>query len=528
MALMSYFFKYDKRPNSLKAPALNTGTQIVIRIKDDSSVLNPVLTIKKTDSNVFDFNYCYIPSFKRFYFIDDVILAGELWEIYTHCDVLASYRTDIINSKQYVARSSSNYDGQIIDSLYLTKCPALGNEADSNKYDGLKIGGVRYPDYVNVTDASYSVNKSVAYFNQAITSGYFVVGIVGPAGNGTGMTYYAMQYSAFKKFINQAVTLNPTDMADVSSGLANAIFDPITYITSCRWYPDVTLPSSVPTVSNIEVGRYTVGLAGGSAYVLNKENVARYYLSIDLPTHPNMGNRHYLNLAPFTESTLHFEPFGNIPLDSSKIINLSKIWVEWDVDYCSGAAILKVLRNNPYSYQSDRALISYSLTDYGVNIPISGLTYGLEAGVIMSGLQFIKQSYESSMSKGRSKPAYMSDYQYSLISQGENTRAAHNVELLNSVIDAAGSALGQLKTVGASGSFIGYNSGVPAIYNWYMDQTTYDDSRFGRPLYQTMTLSSLSGFCLCLDASITSFTNKPLSTEYQQIISYLNDGVYLE
>lgn len=527
MASLSYFFHYNKRPNSLKTPLLSTGTQIVIRVKDDSSVMSPVLEIKKTDGTVFDYNYCYLAVFSRFYFIDDIILAGNLWEVYTHCDVLASYRTDILNSTQYVARSSSNYDGSILDSLYTSKLPTSGKQRATVFYDGVLAGGIYDEDYVMVTDATNSINRSVPFFNQKVTSGYFVVGVTGSSTNGTGTTYFAMIYSAFKNFINTAMTLNPTDMADVSTGLANAIYNPISYITSCRWYPDITVPTSTLTVSSIRTGRYSVSLSGGSAYVLTEENVAKYRLSIDLPKHPDASDYPYLDLAPFSDTSLYFEPFGVIPLDSTKIFHLSKIWVEWAVDYCTGACTMKVLPSDPYSNPTEREIIAATSSDFGVPIPVSSLSYGLEAGAIMTGIEFYKTMYQSTMSEGK-KPNYMSGEQYALVSEGQARRTQKNIELLDTIQDMAGSALGQIKTVGAPGSFLGYNSGIPFVFAWYSTQVSTDSARFGRPLYQSITLSTLSGFCLCLNASITSFSKTPLSTEYAEIINELNEGVYLE
>ena len=195
---------------------------------------------------------------------------------------------------------------------------------------------------------------------------------------------------------------------------------------------------------------------------------------------------------------------------------------------------MKVLPRDPYLYPTNREIIAATSTDYGVPIPVSSLSYGLEAGAIMTGLEFYKTLYESSMSNGESrgrgtrKPIYMTDAQYEQAYTGVNTRAQKNVNLLNTVMDMAGSALGQVKTVGAPGSFLGYNSGIPFVYAWFTTQVTQDAIRFGRPLYQSIKLSSLSGFCLCLDASISSFSKKPLSVEYDDIISSLNEGVYIE
>ena len=479
------------------------------------------------------YTYCRIDKFRRYYFIDDIVLTNEkVCEIYMHCDVLASFRYAITESTQYVARSSSNFDGRIVDNLYATVYPIESAKTNVIEYPGIKSGGTYYPNQVVCVDSDNTVHW-VDYFNQNVSDGNFVVGIVG--NNATGTSFYSFDYSHFKSFIQKVFALNPSDMSDVSSGLANAIYDPMSYITFCRWYPDVTVPTSASS-QTIYVGRYQVT---ETCAALNEENVSQYYASIQLPVHPNISSRSYLNLSPFTEITLYFEPFGNIPIDTTKVPQSQYLYLEWDVDYCSGVANLKINDSDRTSVDP-KSLIYYTSSDYGVTIPISGLNYDAKGGLIMAGLSLLKNSAVSVMgsrSTGRSKPAYMPQDFYDTYYGNSEQLAAHdakNVSMIDTIMDAAGSALGQLQTSGASGSFLSYNSGPPKIFNWYMDQVEYDDARFGRPLYQKKKLSSLSGFCACLNASITDFKLNtdaypaPTSSEYSAIVDYLNSGVYLE
>ena len=68
-----------------------------IRIKKQTSVNNPVIILK---SNTYiDSNYAYIPSFDRYYYIRNIrVFPNKVYELSLKCDVLESFKEDILNS----------------------------------------------------------------------------------------------------------------------------------------------------------------------------------------------------------------------------------------------------------------------------------------------------------------------------------------------------------------------------------------------------------------------------------------------
>ena len=77
---------------------------------------------------------------------------------------------------------------------------------------------------------------------------------------------------------------------------------------------------------------------------------------------------------------------------------------------------------------------------------------------------------------------------------------------------------------GSNASFLSLHSTAYLNAKFYsvVDQ---NNTEIGRPLYQTKTLSTLSGFCLCsgADATVTGTAD-----EVEQINNYLNSGFYIE
>lgn len=95
--------------------------------KNPTSIINPVIRIKASDTNVLKGNYGYIPKFNRFYYVNNVTsINGDIWEISLHCDVLMSFRDDIIERNVLFNHSESNYNLYLNDgSLQMDSRPKV-------------------------------------------------------------------------------------------------------------------------------------------------------------------------------------------------------------------------------------------------------------------------------------------------------------------------------------------------------------------------------------------------------------------
>ena len=81
-------------------------------LRDQASVLNPIILVKDVDT---EFNYCYIPEFKRYYFLEGItrVLNGARI-LQLKCDVLMSFKDEILETKIMLARNTS--EGSLITS----------------------------------------------------------------------------------------------------------------------------------------------------------------------------------------------------------------------------------------------------------------------------------------------------------------------------------------------------------------------------------------------------------------------------
>ena len=87
---------------------LTDETEFDVRLKDKSSVVNPVLVLKS--ETYINFNYAYIPKFQRYYFVDDIsVFPNKMYLLTLRCDVLTSFKDDILKSyARIVEQTNSN------------------------------------------------------------------------------------------------------------------------------------------------------------------------------------------------------------------------------------------------------------------------------------------------------------------------------------------------------------------------------------------------------------------------------------
>ena len=86
-----------------------TGT-----LRDSTSIVNTAVTVQLDSAP--EFNYAYIPEFKRYYFITDITaVSNKLWFISMTCDVLMTYRKAIRNCEGFIDRCENVYNLKIPD-----------------------------------------------------------------------------------------------------------------------------------------------------------------------------------------------------------------------------------------------------------------------------------------------------------------------------------------------------------------------------------------------------------------------------
>ena len=91
--------------------------EIEIRLSNDVDVINPTIRLRNIEGvNYDDFNYAFIDGLGRYYFINKLgrVSASDNM-LYLSCDVLETYKTEILNSNARVMRNLKTGDFAEID-----------------------------------------------------------------------------------------------------------------------------------------------------------------------------------------------------------------------------------------------------------------------------------------------------------------------------------------------------------------------------------------------------------------------------
>ena len=119
----------------LKLYAVNDGKNVInktmtlkttmeINLKRDVDIINPrLILIPNLPTGFSGINYAEIPELNRFYFVDSITnISGTLWQLDLSCDVLETYKADILASKARFYRNlkAGDYFDTALESSHIT------------------------------------------------------------------------------------------------------------------------------------------------------------------------------------------------------------------------------------------------------------------------------------------------------------------------------------------------------------------------------------------------------------------------
>lgn len=326
------FYTFAKKRNSTAVPSTAPLLVLSCALKEECSIINPVISV--STANPTAYNYAAISDFSRYYYISDWTYSGGLWWATLTVDVLASYKTHILNTTLYVARSASRYDGDVPDGMFPAKCKSTGWRSEWPTLQGTP-------------------------WARAFGDGFYVVGIINNDGDSVGaVSYYAFtpaQFAALKTYLlgNTTWTDITSTNPDLGENLYKSLFNPFQYISTVNWFPLSYNASWGTAITGIKFGWWYLDTI--SCYRLNTY-LYSFAQNLYAGEHPQAAQRGaYLNTSPFSTYRLMAPPFGEFTLDGSLIVNGT--YVQYDtvkavnvscaiqVDFVSGQGDLWVSVN---------------------------------------------------------------------------------------------------------------------------------------------------------------------------------------
>lgn len=326
-------YQFNKKVNSTAIPGAGvSSTDLTCLVRSPSSIISPVIELR---TNPLQYNYAYIPSFSRYYFINDIVYNEGLWIVSLTVDVMASFKAEISTQSMYVLRSASRYDGNIPDH--------------------------EYPLMAGYTDAIITGTPGEEDFT-GFASGYYVIGVQGQNNaSSNGVIYYSLDAAQFVTMLN-GFYANSGSLAfwgNLAKGVIDSLNQISEFIVSCRWYPaELTTGAS----QKMYIGSYDTGLT-----VPIVTDGLHYTDSFTLQKHPQAAARgDYMNAGPFTRYVMVDRKTGFIELDSSLMANATTLKRYTDIDHTTGQALIS------YSLDNNTASIYQTYCQFGVDIDLAG------------------------------------------------------------------------------------------------------------------------------------------------------------
>lgn len=493
MSITVNFSTESKRENSTKQ--LNMSSSHGCNFKNGCSMLEPTLLLELNDSNFPGYSAFKIG--KRYYNLTDIqSVRNNLFEVSGKVDPLATYKSEILTSTQYVCYS--NISGGIW--LPDTRIPVLRN----------------------------AITSPIATANLDLPSrtGSYIISILGQ----NGVDCYRVSRNTMQQLLSNLQTWSDdiqtgfTDMIDAVQeedvgGAIKAIGKALTgtgfignkyevsvqCIRSAHWVP---FSSALVggTETEIYLGSYPTGLNG---YKISTSYISGN-VPISIPWHFSDYRR------SLCESVYLYLPFvGMVNVNVDDIINDTSILIKYSATATDGQIC--------YEIQCGNKVIGTYGSNCLMEIPI-GVNQKSSLGDIAT---TIASGYSKAVSSGVSAMASL--LRGDVVNAAESGMSARfgQISTVYNTIDVALSS--NPTTIGGIGGGAGAGLDITPKCFTVSHPTVIEppamQPTMGVPTMRPMQLSSCSGFCQCANAHVNI---SGTSTERNMVDAYLNNGFYIE
>lgn len=435
---VTFYSGFSKKLNSTAIPS--GGTVVNCELRSGSDKFNPSLEIRGV--NPVGFNYMYIPLFSRFYYIDTCEWNAEesFWLVSGDTDPLASFRTQIHNSTQWVTRWSGSDNNLVYDEkLAVESAPSLRR---------------------NIANLPFTLASSFA-------SSCVICNIVG-----TG--YVCMTGSSYNSMINQFIIKNdPVNVGTYfTQDIARNLTNPASYILSAMAVPIAYLPAGSGSGFNPVFGWYSTD---NTVYRV-AENYQTFTTTVGSGIHPQSTSADdYLNYPPYTNRKLYVSGIGLIALDNSRIAGAENLTVVFTIDYTTGVVIVRVKK------EGTAEVVGYATGQIGYSLAVAqahsadmvGMIGGTLMGSVMGGAH-----------------------------AGIAGALAGGASGVLGGIGSLGNNSGVTVHGSTGGAGAWYDTNVIQLITEFKPVTKPHAATMGTPYYKTATLSSLGGYVVCAEGDV--------------------------
>ncbi len=490
----------SKRRNSTKQPSDTELADVrSVDLKDTTSYDAPTFLLTGND-----LAYNYLKWGNRYYFINDVrSVRHNLMEVECILDVLATYKSEILASTQFVSYSASTAGNATW--LADNRIPVLKETEVDSEYTDIDTlfnsTGFYVLSVVGLNGCEiYAVSKSdletliTNVQNWRLSTVATIYNGIPNAPSGSNSVQAAVDnLSGFLKNLQGA--------AIQSEFLGNAYSNAPACIRSCIWVPFLLDAFKTGSPQNIYLGEFNTGVTGQPI----KATPATGYKSLSIPWFHTDWRRSYC------ESVYLYLPLvGIVQLSADSITNASSIIVKYSATATDGCVCYEVVAGGQ------------TIGTYGgqvsSNYPI-GINQQASAGEITQSVMAGADKMVSTAVNSTISPVSMAAVAGAVALEG--VEAAYNTA------DVAMST--HMSCIGGIGGGAGVGLSLNVTCYTVNHETIITPSAMaatmGRPVMKPMSLSGLTGYCQCANGHVSAPAQ---ASELDALDRYINSGFYIE
>lgn len=495
MGTTVYFGNVTKRRNSTLQPTVANSYDCIL--KKETSLDHPTFIL--THSGLFSYNYCKWDN--TYYFVDNVVsMCNDIWEVSCVMDVLATYKTEILASTQYVSYSSQAGNAWLADTRIPVLKSTIVSKATAAMTGLFNTNGFYVLSVVGKTGCeTFCVNKSTLtaliseiqnWENDAITA---IVGAIPTPPTGSASPQDAIDALAdFMASLQEA--------AVKSDFVGNAYANAPACIRSCIWVPFL-LSAFSGASHQIWLGNFETQQAG---FELNASPTTGS-VTVSIPWHFSDWRRGYCE-----DVYLYLPLVGMVGIASESLTHASTITVKYSATGTDGTICYQVISGN-------EIIGSYG-GQCSANYPI-GINQQASAGEIVTTLASGASKTVSAAINSSISPLSVGAAAVGIGMEAVST-AYNTVDVANST---------HLSCIGGIGGGAGVGLDLDITCYTVAHETIINPSdmkdTMGLPTMKPMALSTLTGFCQCANAHVAA---PAAAHELDAIDSMINSGFFIE
>ncbi len=349
MAYTIKLAKFKKVKNSTEIPLTFTITLNNVLLKENCSLVNPVLnfTYNADADDIIDYNYML--AFGKYYYIDDIIsLNNNRWEIHATRDPMASFKDDIADYSGYITRTNDE------------------TKYDVNLYDNLIAPSSEIVTTINVEEPTkFTLGETTTVFGFNGSGGVRTSADVGNF-------YYTTSANASSILGRVFCTSNDIFTTIIQN------FQQISHnITMVKSFPFAKADTSRSS-SSVYVGEWSVACADLETMSVSNfattTNGRRWgdIITLDIPS-----DIHYMDYrdydSNFVEVILHTPLIGSISINP-QYLRYDKLELTYEVDLISGIGECTIRAYSTYNGENKYMVLGVYNFVAGYDVPISAYT----------------------------------------------------------------------------------------------------------------------------------------------------------